>query len=99
MKMGDVILGLARNASITGKPIVRPMALVFPENGYETIKDQFMLGNEILVAPVVEKGANKRKVILPKGTWKGDDGKIEKGGKTIEIDAPIERIPYFVKVE
>jgi alpha-glucosidase len=99
MKMGDVILGLARNASITGKPIVRPMALVFPENGYETIKDQFMLGNEILVAPVVEKGANKRKVILPKGTWKGDDGKIEKGGKTIEIDAPIERIPYFIKVE
>jgi alpha-glucosidase (family GH31 glycosyl hydrolase) len=98
-KMGSLIVELARNASITGEPIVKPMALAFPENGYESIKDQFMLGADILVAPVVEKGVNKRSVVLPNGKWKGDDGKIVKGGRTIEIDAPLERIPYFRYIE
>ena len=97
-KMGDLILKLARNASLTGEPIVKPMALVFPDNGYEIIKDQFMLGDDILVAPVVNKGEYKRKVVFPKGKWKGDDGKIVKGGRTIEIEAPLERIPYFIKM-
>ena len=97
-KMGNRILELAKRASITGEPIVKPMALAFPDNGYETINDQFMLGENILVAPVVEKGVYKRKVILPKGKWRGDDGKIIKGNKTIEIDAPISRIPFFTKV-
>ncbi len=98
-KMGSKILGLAKNSSVTGDPIVRPMALALPDSGYETIHDQFMLGNDILVAPVVEKGARKRKVVLPNGKWLGDDGKIVKGGKTIEIEAPLERIPYFIKVK
>ncbi len=97
-KMGDVILEFAKKASKTGEPIVKPMAFVFPDGGYETIKDQFMLGDDILVAPVVEKGGYKRKVILPKGKWKGDDGKIVKGNRTIEIDTPLERIPYYTKI-
>lgn len=97
-KMGSLILELAKQASITGEPIVKPMALAFPDSGYETIKDQFMLGENILVAPVVEKGVYKRQVILPKGKWKGDDGKIIKGNQTIEIDAPISRIPFFTKI-
>jgi alpha-glucosidase (family GH31 glycosyl hydrolase) len=98
-KMGSLILDLARNASKTGEPIVRPMALVYPDNGYERIVDQFMLGDNILVAPVVEKGTYKRKVILPEGKWKSDDDKIVRGGKTIEIDAPLNRIPFFIKVK
>jgi alpha-glucosidase len=97
-KMGDYIIKLALNASKTGEPVVRPMALEFPDNGYETISDQFMLGDSILVAPVLEKGVFKRKVILPQGKWKGDDGKIVRGNNTIEIDTPIERIPYFTRV-
>lgn len=98
-KMSDVILKLAKNAAITGEPIVRPMALVYPDAGYETVKDQFMLGDKILVASVVEKGNYKRKVLLPKGKWKGDDGKVVKGNRIIEIEAPLERIPFYVKVD
>ena len=97
-KMGPMILELAKKSAKTGKPIVSPMALAFPDNGYENIKDQFMLGNEMLVAPVVQKGQYKRKVVLPKGKWKGDDGKIFIGGKTVEIEAPIGRIPYFSRI-
>ena len=57
-----------------------------------------MPGDNMLVAPMVEKG-DKRKVILPKGNWKGDDGKTMKGNRTIEIDVPLLRIPYFEKVK
>ncbi len=97
-KMGDHILELAKVASKTGDPIVKPMALAYPESGYETIKNQFMLGNDILVAPVLEKGARSRSVVFPKGKWKGDDEKMFRGGKTIEVEAPLERIPYFYRM-
>jgi hypothetical protein len=97
-KMGNHILDLASEASKTGEPIVKPMALAFPENGFETIKDQFVLGNDIIVAPVVEKGARTRKVVLPEGNWKADDGKVYTGGKSIEVSAPLKRLPYFQKV-
>ncbi len=97
-KMGPMILDLAKHASKTGEPIVKPMSLAFPESGFETIKDQFMLGDEILVAPVVEKGARSRTVAFPKGKWEGDDGRIIKGGKTLEIQVPLERLPYFKKM-
>jgi alpha-glucosidase len=97
--MADKILKLAKDASVTGEPIVKSMALAYPDNGYETIKDQFMLGDNILVSPIVEKGARSRKVVFPKGKWKGDDGKIVRGGKIIDIKVPLERIPYFTKVK
>ncbi len=98
-KMGPMILNLAKEASQTGEPIVKPMALAYPESGYETIKDQFLLGDDILVAPVLEKGARSREVVLPKGKWIADDGKTVKGGKTIQIDVPLERLPYFRKAQ
>jgi alpha-glucosidase len=98
-RMGKVILQLARTASKTGEPIVKPLAFVFPDAGYETIKDQFMLGNNIMVAPVVEKGVYKRSVIIPEGKWKADDGTIVNGNRTIEIEVPIDRIPYFTRVD
>ena len=96
-KMGPMILELAKQASKTGEPIVKPMAFAFPESGFETIKDQFMLGDDILVAPVVEKGARSRTVVIPQGNWKSDEGKLIEGGKTIEINVPLERLPYFTK--
>lgn len=96
-KMGSLFYGLAEKASVTGEPIVKPMALAYPNNRYETIKDQFMLGNQILVAPIVKKGERKRKVVLPKGKWKGDNGKIYRGSKIIEIEVPLSRLPYFIK--
>jgi len=73
------------------------MELAFPGNGYETIKDQFVLGNDLIVAPVTEKGATSRKVVLPKGNWIAEDGNKYKGGNIIEVSVPLERLPYFRK--
>jgi len=97
-KMGPYILELANQASKTGEPIVKPMALAFPNDGYEIIKDQFVLGDEIIVTPVVTKGDLKRKVVLPKGKWQDEKGKIYKGNKTVEIEVPLGRLPFFTKV-
>jgi alpha-glucosidase (family GH31 glycosyl hydrolase) len=98
-EMGEYILDLAKKAAKTGEPIVKPMELAFPGNGYETIKDQFVLGNDIIVTPVTEKGARLRKVVLPKGNWKAEDGKTYNGGKIVEVSVPLERLPYFLKVK
>jgi alpha-glucosidase (family GH31 glycosyl hydrolase) len=98
-EFGEHILNLTKEASKTGEPIVKPMELAFPGNGYELIKDQFVLGNDIVVAPVTEKGARSRKVVLPNGNWKADDGNTYKGGKAIEVMVPLERLPYFRKIK
>ena len=89
------ILELARQSAKTGEPIVNYMDYCYPGNGYEQIKDQFMLGTDLLVAPIVEKGKTKRTVILPKGEWIADDGKTYQGGKSYLIDVALDRIPYF----
>ena len=98
-EMGNHILTLAKEASKTGEPIVKPMELAFPGKGYETIKDQFVLGHDIIVAPVIEKGSRSRYVTLPKGKWLSDDGEVYRGGKKIKVDVPLDRLPYFRKID
>lgn len=92
---GTMIMKLAHHAAQTGDPIIRHMAYVFPEGGYEQINDQFMLGDTILVAPVVEKGAKTRKIVFPEGSWKGDDESIVVGPCVKEVDAPLSRLPWY----
>lgn len=94
---GPKILALAKQASKTGEPIVKPMAMAFPGGGYETIKDQFVLGDDIIVAPVLEKGARTRQVILPEGQWRAEDGSLHTGGTTVKIEVPLARPPYFTR--
>lgn len=96
--MGSKILGLAKRSASTGEPIVKPMAYLWPDKGYEEIKDQFILGDSILVAPVTEKGARSRSVIIPIGKWKGDDDSVVRGPKKIEIEVPINRLPYYIRI-
>ena len=89
---------LAKESSKTGEPIMRNMEYCFPGMGYAEIKDQFMMGNELLVAPVVEKGVQSRKVILPPGKWRSDDGQTCVGPAVVEVAAPLARLPYFEKL-
>ncbi len=96
-ELGETIAALAEHAAKTGEPIMRHMAYVFPDGGYEQVKDQFMLGDDILVAPVLEKGATKRTILFPEGTWLGDDGSEVAGPCTKEVDAPLSRLPWYRK--
>jgi len=98
VKMGNYILEYARKAAITGEPIVRHMEYMFPHQGFAECKDQFMLGDKYLVTPVVTPD-NTRRVVLPKGNWRDESGKVFKGGQTITINADVERLPYFEKIK
>jgi len=95
---GETFYNLGVNASKTGEPIVRHMCYEFPDESFENCADQFMLGSEILVAPVLTKGAVTRDVKLPQGKWLADDGTTYEGGQTVTVDAPLERLPYFKKI-
>jgi alpha-glucosidase len=77
---------------------MKPMEFDYPNQGYATIVDQFLLG-DILVAPVLIKGAVKRSVVLPEGKWKSFDGQIFKGPKTIEVKVQLNDLPYFEKIK
>jgi alpha-glucosidase (family GH31 glycosyl hydrolase) len=90
----QLIMRLVKEAAASGEPVIRHMEYDFPNQGYSSINDQFMVGNELLVAPMVNKG-NTRTVVLPKGRWKADDNKIYKGPARITIDVPLDRLPYF----
>ncbi|MBN8215301.1 MAG: alpha-galactosidase [Spirochaetes bacterium] len=98
MEFGPRILQLAQNASETGEPILRPMEYAFPGQGLEEVDQQFMLGEEILVAPVVEKGATERKIVFPEGEWKNAQGSTFTGPATQSVEAPLGVLPWFQRV-
>jgi alpha-glucosidase (family GH31 glycosyl hydrolase) len=96
--MGNEILSLAGECASSGEPMVRNLEYEYPGKGYEEIKDQFLLGNKILVAPVVVKDQRSREVVFPEGKWQGDDGTIINGPVTLKIEVPIERLPWYRKI-
>jgi alpha-glucosidase len=95
----NYILELVKQAALTGEPVVRSMEYVFPHQGYERVNDQFLLGDQILVAPVLEKGASMRDVILPKGAWKGFDGKLYRGPATLSLAVPYDELCFVERVK
>ena len=97
-QFGPYIMQCARESSQTGEPIVRHMEYAFPNEGFASCKDQYMLGDNYMIAPVVTK-ENRRTVQLPKGIWKDDLEEIHQGGKTIMIEVPLSRLPYFERMK
>lgn len=91
------IESLYHRAAEEGEPIVAPLEYYFPHEGLAAVKDQFMLGDRILVAPMLNPGTS-RNVLLPSGAWKADDGNIYEGGRSITIIVPVDRLPYFEKI-
>jgi alpha-glucosidase (family GH31 glycosyl hydrolase) len=94
----DVILENVKNSAQTGEPVVRYLEYEFPGCGYESITDQFMLGDKIMVAPILNR-TNNREVIIPAGKWQDDTGKIIIGPKTIKITGDLNRLPFYTKLK
>ena len=97
-RWADLILRLARESAATGEPIYRYMEYVFPGEGLAAVTDQFMLGDGLLVAPVLEKGARTRTVRLPDGRWRYLDGTVYDGGGAVTVPADLDTLPYFEKL-
>jgi len=79
--------------------MMRSLEYAFPHQGYERVNDQFLLGDRILVAPVMEKDARDRAVILPPGRWRGFDGKHYAGPAKVTLSVGFDELCYFEKAD
>ncbi|MDX6384508.1 MAG: alpha-glucosidase [Blastocatellia bacterium] len=83
----------------SGTPLFRPLVLNYQDDPNTlNLDDEFMIGEDLLVAPIVKPDVTARLVYLPKGTWY-DYWTNQKytGGTTLRFNAPLETVPMFVR--
>ncbi|MCX4593505.1 glycosyl hydrolase [Streptomyces sp. NBC_01549] len=90
---------LAQLARRTGAPYVRPLWWAAPEDrSLRDCEDAFMLGDCLLVAPVLDHGADRRAVQLPRGRWYDTvTEEVYEGPAQVLLDAPLSRIPVLAR--
>ena len=98
--MRDYTRSVMRDAHENGNPVMRALFYEFPGDGRAwDVKDEYLFGPDVLVAPVCHAGARSRRVYLPEGAkWTlVHTGEVYEGGAEYEIDAPIETFPVFLR--
>jgi alpha-glucosidase len=85
--------------ALNGVPMVRPTFWEDPSDvRLYNQDDVYLVGDALLVAPIVEKGATKREFYLPRGVWYNFwTRKLIDGARTIEVEAPLDEMPIFVR--
>lgn len=99
-RMKPYIAELMEAAHRKGTPVMRPLFYDFPEDQQSwEVEDEYLFGPDVLVAPILYADMRNRKVYLPKGSiWKDYwTGETMEGGRTIEADAPLHRLPVFTR--
>jgi alpha-glucosidase (family GH31 glycosyl hydrolase) len=94
-----LLLKLWREGVETGTPVARPLYLSYPDDPKAVEQDQeWMLGPDVLVAPVVAEGALSREVYFPRGCWEHpESGARFEGPRGAKVDAPLDQLPYFFR--
>ncbi len=89
---------MARKARAEGMPLVRPLALLYPEDGQAVARwDEYMYGDNILVGIIWKDNQRSFEMYLPKGQWTDYwTGKEYKGNQTVSIECPDYKIPVFL---
>lgn len=98
--MRDYTRGLMKEAHEKGTPVMRTLFYEFPQDEKcWDITDEYMFGGDVLVAPIVQPKATSRTVYLPKGAkWvHAGSGKEYEGGQIVEVEAPIDTLPIFLR--
>ncbi|MFA5292844.1 MAG: TIM-barrel domain-containing protein [Phycisphaerae bacterium] len=100
-ELADYSFRLAKAAARKGMPMARPLFLAYPDqpqawNDWQT----YMYGPDILVSAIWEKGKTQHTLYLPAGekwvdAW--DKNKIYTGGQSITVDAPLYKMPIFIR--
>jgi alpha-glucosidase (family GH31 glycosyl hydrolase) len=92
-----LIAALWKQADETGLPITRPLYLAYPEDPHSALQAQeWLLGPDVLVAPVVEQGATSRTVYFPSGCWRSPETGQEVLGPRYEaVPAELRQLPFF----
>lgn len=97
----DVILQLAEETTRTGAPIVRPLWWIAPLDEVAlTLDSEYLLGNDLLVAPVLHPGATSRDIYLPVGVWQDQlrGGEVQGPQWLQNYRADLHELPYFTRV-
>ena len=98
LRAAPLIMRLWRQADRTGIPVTRPLWLQFPGDRTGWRQDQeWMLGPDVLVAPVVIQGAGSRSVYFPAGCWRTSHGATVRGPRSARVSAPLTVLPYFTR--
>ncbi len=101
-EMNDYLVATAEEAVDTGMPMVRPLVFVWPDAADARDRwDEWMLGDDLLVAPVWESGSRERSVWIPPGEWVDfwDHDTVVEGPTTIEVDVPLDVLPMWVPAD
>ena len=100
-KYSPVFLELAQESVTSGDPIIRPLWWVAPDDDTAlTSSSQFLVGNDILVAPVLVRGARRRDIYIPEGKWRDvKDGNEVLGPMWLqEYEVQLHELPIFERV-
>jgi len=93
------LYNLIRNSALTGAPAVRPLFYHYQkdQNTYD-INDQFLMGEGLMVCPVIRPGVEHRMVYLPEGRWYNFwNNRQYSGSRYLIAEAPLKELPLFVK--
>ena len=99
-RLQPYLVAAARDAAATGLPLVRPLVFDWPDDpAVGDLWDEYLLGPDLLVAPVWRTGQRAREVYLPAGSWRSlwDESQRHEGPVTLTVDAPLDTIPVFVR--
>ena len=93
------IYNVMKEAADTGLPALRPLVLEYPRDAnVYSLDDEVLFGSDLLVAPVLDEGAQGRGVYLPAGDWYDFwTGKKQAGGDWTGVPVTLEHIPIFVR--
>ena len=100
MRLVPFLSQLLRASETVGAPTIRTLALAYPDDGAARARadDEYLLGPDLLVAPVLQRGATSRVVHLPRGTWVGFwDRRRTSGPRDVPVDAPLGKPPVFLR--
>ncbi len=98
-RMTPYLYSAVKETCETGLPIIRSLWIHYPDDPLATVRgDEYLYGRDLLVAPVVEKGASSRTLYLPRGSWYDfwAQEKIE-GGREVTRKVDLETIPVYVR--
>lgn len=103
MNLLPYIYEQAQRSAATGEPLMRALCFDFPQDPIANrIETQYMFGQALLVAPVLEEGARELNMYFPAGHWVSlmdHDAAPIAGGKYLEVTAALEEIPVYIRAD